>query len=320
MENSMNRKELILPFDPDVLDPVEKIIFTLRSLYRSFGYHKYRMSKFEEYDLYVRNKDDLVSEGIITFTDTTGKLMALKPDVTLSIIKNTRDVPGKVTRLCYDENVYRVSRSTGSYREIMQTGVECLGDVDEICTGEVLLLAAKSLEIFGRDYLVEAANVGILSALLDRVSTEREIRKKLIRCISEKNIHGLLNIAEEESLSVEGMKDLSALARIRSVPGEAFELLEPLCAKAGCSDELESMKSSFCRVIREGYENRIIIDFSVVHELRYYNGILFKGFLKGIPESVISGGQYDHLMKKMGKTSKAAGFAVYLDALDGQVI
>ena len=63
----------------------ERFVFELRSLYRSYGYTHYRMSKFEEYDLYVRNKDFLSSSGIITFTDTNGKLMALKPDVTLSI-------------------------------------------------------------------------------------------------------------------------------------------------------------------------------------------------------------------------------------------
>ena len=66
----------------------EKAIYALRELYSGFGYSQFKMSKFEEYDFYVRNMHSLISNGIITFTDTTGKLMALKPDVTLSIIKN----------------------------------------------------------------------------------------------------------------------------------------------------------------------------------------------------------------------------------------
>ena len=69
----------------------EKVVLELRSLYEKYGYAQYKMSKFEEYDLYVRNKDFLVSDNIITFTDTNGKLMALKPDVTLSIIKSSKD-------------------------------------------------------------------------------------------------------------------------------------------------------------------------------------------------------------------------------------
>ena len=65
-----------------ILKNEEKAVLALRSLYRSYGYLPFKMSKFEEYDLYVRNKDFLISDGIITFNDTNGKLLALKPDVT----------------------------------------------------------------------------------------------------------------------------------------------------------------------------------------------------------------------------------------------
>ena len=51
-----------------VLSQEEYISLTLRSLYSGKGYQKYRMSKFEEYDLYVKNKDFLVSDSVITFT------------------------------------------------------------------------------------------------------------------------------------------------------------------------------------------------------------------------------------------------------------
>ena len=45
----------------------------LKSVYRRYGYIPYKMSRFEEYDLYVRNKDFLVSDQIITFSDRCGK-------------------------------------------------------------------------------------------------------------------------------------------------------------------------------------------------------------------------------------------------------
>ena len=73
--------------DQSILKFEEKIVFYLRSLYSGYGYKPFKMSKFEEYDLYSKNKDFLVSEGVITFNDTNGRLLALKPDVTLSIIK-----------------------------------------------------------------------------------------------------------------------------------------------------------------------------------------------------------------------------------------
>lgn len=92
---------------PQTLRKEERISFALRELYENYGYRRYKMSKFEEYDFYVRNKESLISDGVITFTDTTGKLMALKPDVTLSIIKNAREGEG-VQKVYYNENVYRV--------------------------------------------------------------------------------------------------------------------------------------------------------------------------------------------------------------------
>ena len=71
-----------MTIEPEILKHEESISFALRALYHSRGYLPYRMSKFEEYELYVKNKDFLLSPEVITFTDTNGKLMALKPDVT----------------------------------------------------------------------------------------------------------------------------------------------------------------------------------------------------------------------------------------------
>ena len=99
-------------------------ILNLRHLYEQFGYVHYKMNKFEEYDLYVTNKDFLSGDSIITFTDTNGKLLALKPDVTLSIVKNYQDAENTVQKVYYNENIYRTSKSTKNYREIMQMGLE----------------------------------------------------------------------------------------------------------------------------------------------------------------------------------------------------
>ena len=62
-------------------------------------------------------------------------------------------------------------------------------------------------------------------------------------------------------------------------------------------------------------KSSVRIDFSVVGDPNYYDGIIFKGFVDGVPGSVLSGGSYNGLMRKMGRKSKAIGFAVYLDLL-----
>ena len=145
-----------------VLSYAERLNFSLRELYSQNGYQPYRMSKFEDYDLYSRNMDFLVSDRVITFTDLSGKLKALKPDVTLSIIKNHTD--DATRKLYYNENVYRVSKGADGYKEIMQAGVECIGDVDNALVGESLMLAAKSLELIGRNFVLDVSDLDILKS------------------------------------------------------------------------------------------------------------------------------------------------------------
>ena len=104
-----------------ILRREECIVFGLRALYSKYGYRPYRMSKFEEYDLYADNRSFLPSGGVITFTDTNGRLMALKPDVTLSIAKNLGGGPEAAPeKLYYDESVYRAPDSGLGFQEITQ--------------------------------------------------------------------------------------------------------------------------------------------------------------------------------------------------------
>ena len=162
-----------------ILEFSEKVMYRLRNLYAGYGYRQYKMSKFEEYDFYVRNKDFLISDSIITFTDTNGKLMALKPDVTLSIVKNSsQDLQG-VQKLYYNENVYRTSKD-GTYQEMMQVGLECIGKVDSGCIAEVLQLAAKSLRLISPDCILNISHLGVLADLMDAMKKKGYTDQELI--------------------------------------------------------------------------------------------------------------------------------------------
>ncbi|MBQ9761085.1 MAG: ATP phosphoribosyltransferase regulatory subunit [Clostridia bacterium] len=296
---------------PAIIKQDERAIFALRSLYRSFGYSQFKMSKFEEYDLYVRNKSFLVSDHIITFTDTNGKLMALKPDVTLSIVKNSKDTPDSVQKVYYDENVYRVSAGRDAYREIMQAGLECIGAVDNYCIAEVLTLAVKSLSLISPDFVLDVSHLGILSAVLDSIPVSLGGRAALVRCVGEKNLHGIDEICISEGIDPKEADALKALVGSYGAPADVITKLEKLLDEAA-----QPLIKEFSEILSAIPTEHIRIDFSVVNDLGYYNGIVFGGFVRGIPQSILSGGQYDNLMKKMGRRSRAIGFALYLDLLE----
>ena len=294
----------------DTLKPEERVLYALRSLYQRYGYSRFKMSKFEEYDLYVRNKDFLVSDGVITFTDTDGRLMALKPDVTLSIIKNTRQMPGNVQKLYYNENVYRVSGSTRCFKEIMQTGLECIGDVDLYSLCEVISLAAQSLGAIDPNYVLDLSHMGVVSALVDALELDEERRSQVLACIGEKNGDGVRWLCPD--------RDVSGILALISAHGPAETVvasLRPWCAGGEAKAALDEL-SRVTSVLAANGIGGIQVDFSIVNDMNYYNGIVFMGYIRGIPAGVLSGGQYDKLMRRMGRNCKAVGFAIYMDQLE----
>ena len=290
----------------------EKLVSALRALYRKHGYIRYKMSKFETYDLYAQNKDFLTSEDIITFPEAGGKLMALKPDVTLSIVRNSADQDDCVRKVYYNESVYRRPKGSRSFREITQVGLECMGDVDDYCVGEVLYLAAKSLLTVSEDCVLAVSHLGIVSDLLDRLGLNAENRTKAFACISGKNLHELSALLE----NAEDRSAAEALRRLVTLSGEPAQVLAEL-RMLGCRgeylDELTRLTGTLSGLLPAGL---LTLDFSVANDARYYTGVVFKGFVSGVPSGVLAGGRYDPLMKKMGKRSGAIGFAVYLDALE----
>ncbi len=302
--------------DERLLKNDERAVYALRALYRQYGYLPFKMGKFAEYDLYVRNKDFLISDRIITFNDTNGKLLALKPDVTLSIIKNGEDIPGVKQKVYYNENVYRVSGATHQYKEIMQTGLECVGDIDAYDIVEVVSLAAASLALISPEYVLDVSHLGLLSALLDESSDDEGFRREAAACIAAKNPHDLMRVCAEYGVDEAKATNLAAFVGVYGDMPSVLARLEPLCTGVATRAALAELRELTALLVNTPAAAHVRFDFSIVNDMNYSNGIVFKGFLAGICEGVLAGGQYDNLMRKMGRQSGAIGFALYLDLLE----
>ena len=300
-----------------LLKSEEKAIFSLRELYRKNGYLPFKMSKFEEYDMYVRNKDFLIGDSAITFNDTDGRLLALKPDVTLSIIKNATFVKGQKNRVYYNENVYRVSGSTHRFKEIMQTGLECIGDIDIYDISEVTYLAAKSLCAISDKFVLDISHMGIFSAILDEITEDKMFKKEITSLIAEKNRHEVKALCGRFGVSSEQCEMLLGFIDMYGSPRVVLPKIKELCVSEKAAASYEELSKLTELLSGSDLSERINIDFSAVSNMKYYNGIVFKGFLDGIYESVLSGGEYRPLMQRMGKGGSGIGFALYLDLLEG---
>ncbi len=294
----------------------ETVSSSMQELFEQHGYRRFEMSKFEEYDFYAENRAFLNSENILTFTGPDGKLLALKPDVTLSIVKNTKAGKGIPDRVYYNENVYRVKKGAKQFSEILQTGVEYIGDVDTYATLEVLLLAEECLGLIDASWILDISHMGFIGGLLDMTGLDETRMKRILKGIREKNSHEIHYVCSEACVDPDTESRLSFLA---SAYGSLSDIL-PSLGEFVCNarmDEAYRELEEICACLKSlGCADRVNLDFSVVNDMDYYNGIIFQGFIEGIPASVLSGGRYDNLVRKFGKDAGAIGFAVYLDLLD----
>jgi len=291
----------------------EQAMMRLRSIYRQFGYEQYRMSRFEEYGLYSENKAFLASGDIITFTGAGGKLMALRPDVTLSIVKNTKDNT-ETRKLYYNENVYRPDGR--EFKEQMQVGLECIGNIDIYSMGEVIMLARRSLLTLGKRTCLDVSHMGFINGLLSSTELSPAQTSELLQRISEKNIPELTAICTKYSLSDTYRDRIIALSSIYGPYTGALSELQRLNINEETDAALRELEDIKSVLQGFGLAEDVNLDFSIVNDLSYYSGVIFQGYIEGVPTKVLSGGRYDKLLRKFGKRCGAVGFAVYLDLLE----
>ena len=113
-----------------------------------------------------------------------------------SIIKNFDDTVGGVQKVYYNENVYRESKKAGGFSEIMQTGIECMGDIgaNDVC--EVITLGARSLYAISENYVLDISHMGLLSGLFNAMELTEAQKNQLLEAIAEKNTGAIASLLE----------------------------------------------------------------------------------------------------------------------------
>lgn len=297
------------------LSLADKLTGILRTLYEKQGYQRYRMSNFESYDIYRENKNFLENEGIITFNDTRGRLMALKPDVTLSIVKNTKNTAVSEKRY-YVENVFRAGVG-GECKEINQMGLECIGTISAYAQAEVVALALQTLAATGENFVLTLNHMGIVTGLMDALHLPEALRGQTLVALRQKNAQELFHVAQQAGCTQLQCQQLSALA---SLSGE-FEMA--ITQAKSLASNCETVQQALCELellyatLKQINSTAgLRLDASVIQDIDYYNGLVMKGYLESVPHAVLSGGRYDNLLHRMGKPQGALGFALYLGELE----
>jgi ATP phosphoribosyltransferase regulatory subunit len=294
----------------------ESILSALTELYKSRGLKKYKPSCFEEYSLYLDNKDFLISKNVITFSGSDGKLLALRPDVTLSVLSRTKADFDNCEKLFYTEKVYRQTESGGEFKEISQTGVEVIGKVDLACQTEIVTLIIKTLAIISDSYLLDISHMGFVDGLISSFNVSTDDKREFYDLLRYKNLHDFEQLAARCNLTKQQKEAFVSIVSIGGNLDEAVKQAEKCAINQQMKDAVNELKELTLILDSLGLSNSININFSIINDVDYYNGIVFNGYIEGVPHFVLSGGRYDKLCEKFGKNAQAIGFALYLGQLE----
>ncbi len=298
-------------------------VYKLINIYEQYGYKKIKLSKFEDYSLYNNYKDFLQTEHILTFMNLNGSLQSLRPDVTLSIVKKVLKDNDKYTKkIYYIEDIYKVDEVSNEYDEIQQVGVEIIGTLTKYSNLEIISMAIDSLKSISNEYILEISSIDFMFALIDELNLDEDKKLEILNFIYKKNKHDLEKALINNNIDDKYKNNIISLIDLSGNYREVLKKIENIILNEKMRkayDELSSLLAVF-----ENYNNfdNILLDFSIESKLGYYNGIIFKGYIKGNNDAVLSGGRYDRLLDKFNahtsneKNKKnAIGFAVYMDKL-----
>ena len=299
------------------LSKKDLILLDIRKMYDSYGYKRISLPSFEEYDLYNENKD-FIDRNVLTVMSPNGKLLALRPDITLSVAKKiSKDQSLKYSKIYYQENTYNLTKYVG-YEEDEQLGIELIGKESTFLDFEIVDLAIKSLDIINEKSMITLSHARFISSIFDNLNLEYEVKEEIFDCINKKNSHDIKKILENNKFISENVKQL--IYKIPELSGD-LEDIEKELLKYEMNDDIKKilfeLKQLNNLLFKFHKKSKIVFDFSIVKNLNYYNGIILQGYIEGFPNVILTGGRYDKLFEKFGVDTGAVGFVILTDSLKG---
>ena len=301
----------------------EQITYEVQQLFAKSGYTPIETPTLEIMD--VLEAGGRVPGSPFKLFDSTGELLAMRPDVTMQVARmcSTRYAGvQKPLRFRYTQRVFREAdtRLQAATREMTQIGVECIGESGAAADAEVIGLMTEALITAGvPEFKLAVATVGVLRALLAASEGSAAWQTQVLQAYHSSNFVDLDTLTDPDSEDFTGYgarEDVATairqLARIRGGE-EAIAAARALVEPLGCTDGLDAFQQAYELLCQRGLRDRIMIDFSIMSSFDYYTGIVFEAYAPQIGTALGSGGRYDHMLAAYGQDRPAAGFAFYLE-------
>ena len=292
-----------------------KIERQLLDCFARYGYNQIDTPVLEYGDLYSAGAGKVNMNKLFKLTDYDGSLLVLRPDMTMPIsrIVSTKIPEGKY-KFCYRGKMFRFSQGEGM-REFSQVGIELMGASGVCFDAEVVSLAVAALLEAGlEDFIIDVGHVGFFKGILGARNLKDCERKELAELVESKNSIGEQLFAKSVGLSAESQEIILKMPMLFG-GDEVFAEAKKYCVNDEMKNAVEDLEKLNAILNAQGYDRYVSYDLSLVGEMSYYSGIVFKGMCEQVGSSILSGGRYDHLCDSFDRDIPSVGFAIGSDRL-----
>ena len=291
---------------------------TIRASLENRGYSEIITPAVEYFDVFAQANPELDQEQMLKVIDRSGRICVVRPDNTTPIarIAATRlDNAALPVRLYYSQKVFRsVVGGHGHKGEFLQVGAELIGADGLEADKDILSAAFGALtETGAAGFRIELGHAEIYKALIEELGVDAAAAESIRRLIENKSFAAL-----GDTLSPYG--DRPAAGALRAMPQlfggmEVLDQVEALTGNVRVLGAVSYLRRLYRALDETGYGDRIMIDLGLVHEMDYYTGVMFRGYIGGAGAAILAGGRYNALCAKFGRDMPAGGFGIDVESV-----
>ncbi len=261
----------------------------------------------------IEFSSNLDSNTLSIKTNKKKEKLSIRNDITPQIIRIASSRLFKKKRplkLCYYGEVVRKNGTIlRPERQFQQVGAEIIGSDSYKADVEIINLAYKTLKSIGvKNIVIEISAPFFLDNLIKKIKNKK-LKKGLKKFIEQKDIDNCLKLLKDDKTIKDFKLLFSCTGKIKNKIKQILKIGNIL----GFDIEAERLLM-ISNLIKISKNDSINIDLSEIQKnKKYYQGINFTFFAKGIRGEIAGGGRYN--LKYENNSETAIGYTCYMDTI-----
>ena len=302
----------------------DRVFNAWRSAAELHGFLRYEAPVVESYELLARKAGEEITDQIYVFQDKSGRNLALRPEVTPSLV---RMLSANVGEHLFPAKWWTIAQcfryekmGKGRRREHYQWNLDIVGAESILAEAWILHAAATALGQLGlgsQDIQVHVNHRQLLAQALHELGMPEEQHSAIFLILDKKD--KISEAALVEMLLAAGMAAplcwrLLEMLRIGSLD-------ELRASPLGQSAPALQLYQLFDLAKSLGFDDFLTFDFGIVRGLAYYTGVIFEAY--DVPRkfrAVFGGGRYDTLFQRLAGTDRPAVGLGFGDVVIGEIL